>query len=134
MSVRQATSVSCLVLVDPERCLLAAQRPEGKALAGHWEFPGGKVETNETAEAALRREIREELGYNPGTLQALEPVLHYYPFGAICLFPFLGRCEARPNLHVHEHTAVQWVAVDALNQLTWAPADLPIIAQLRNLV
>jgi len=126
------TSVACLVLLDAAHCLLATQRPWGKQLGGHWEFPGGKVEASETPETALRREIDEELGFVPENLQDLDPVEHDYPFGSIRLIPLLSRCEIRPTVHLHEHAAFRWVPMDSLHQLNWAPADIPIIAQLQT--
>ena len=56
--------VSAVALIDPDGRVLLAQRPEGKSMAGLWEFPGGKVEAGETPEAALIRELQEELGIN----------------------------------------------------------------------
>lgn len=134
VSSPEPISVACLVLLDSERWVLAAQRPSRKVLSGCWEFPGGKVEVAETPEDALRREIREELGFAPGELQPLNPAIHAYSFGTIRRTPFLSRCHARPSLRLHEHAAIRWVARDALDQLTWVPADLPIVAQLPQLI
>jgi len=123
--------VACLVLMDADGCLLATRRPPGKALGGLWEFPGGKVEAGEHAADALRREIREELHLELDDLQPLPPVEHTYPFGAILLLPFLARCGKRPPIHLSEHDAHIWIAPAAAPTLPWAPADLPVLEQLR---
>lgn len=125
--------VACLVLVDSKNTVLATQRPEHKALGGLWEFPGGKLHDGELAENALRREIREELHLELGPLNPLSPVLHRYPFGVIRLIPFLACCDKRPVLRLAEHTAAEWVTLKEARLLEWAPADLPILAELAHL-
>ena len=127
-------TVTCLVLIDAQETILATQRPEGKALGGLWEFPGGKVEEGEDPEEALRREIREELCLELGELTPLEPVEHTYPFGTIRLLPYLSRCEARPAIHLTEHTALRWLKLEEAGEIEWAPADLPVLDQLRLLI
>lgn len=120
-------AVVCLVLRDAQSHLLATQRGPGKRLAGCWEFPGGKVEPEEAPEAALRREIREELHLELGELTPLAEVVHAYDFGTIRLLPFLSTCSERPTPHLTEHTAVAWVSRDQWRALDWAPADVPIL-------
>jgi len=87
-------TVSCLVLIDSAARLLATQRPADKPLGGLWEFPGGKVEPQESDETDLRREIREELQFEIGALSPLTPVTHAYDFALVTLIPFLSRCES----------------------------------------
>lgn len=130
---RSATvvSVACLVLLDSEGAVLIARRPLDKSLGGLWEFPGGKVEAGESAEVALRRELREELQLEVGSLQAMEPVVHTYEFGTIRLLPFLAQCQERPKVQLMEHSDFRWAACDALTSFEWAPADLPVVAALR---
>ncbi len=127
-------TVSCLILVDSQDTFLATKRPPDKPLGDLWEFPGGKVKGNESPEEALRRELREELHLCVDSLLPLTPVTHRYDFGSIRLIPFLGRCDARPSLHLVEHSAARWVNASVAASLEWAPADLPILAELLSLL
>jgi 8-oxo-dGTP diphosphatase len=122
--------VVCLVLRDARGRVLATRRPPGKSLGGLWEFPGGKVDPGEDPQDALRREIREELGFDVGALALLTPVAHTYPFAVIRLIPYLSECSAHPDIRLHEHTALRWVSHEAAAALEWAPADLPVLAEL----
>lgn len=124
----QIIEVVCLVAIDRDNQILATQRAEDKPLGLLWEFPGGKIDTGESAEEALRREIIEELGIELGALTRLPAVTHVYDFGTIQLIPFLSKVETRPELgELHAHAAARWIALDEWDQLQWAPADLPII-------
>jgi 8-oxo-dGTP diphosphatase len=121
--------VVCAVIRDDAGRVLAAQRPPGKAQAGCWEFPGGKIEPGEGAEAALVREIREELGCTLVVGAALTPVDHPYPGGLIRLRAFAAEViEGVPA--PHEHSALRWVAREEAATLAWAPADIPILAEI----
>lgn len=123
--------VVCLVAIDQGYHILATQRAEDKPLGLLWEFPGGKIDTGESAEVALRREIIEELGIELGALTRLPAVTHVYDFYTIQLIPFLSKVETRPQLgELHAHAAARWIALDEWDQLQWAPADLPIIERL----
>ncbi len=118
--------VVCAIIRDAAGRLLAAQRPVGKALAGCWEFPGGKTEPGESPQAALVREIAEELGCGIRVSEALPPVEHAYPRGTIVLRPFVAEvCSGEP--FAHEHAALRWVTAAEAAELTWAPADVPIL-------
>lgn len=121
--------VVCLVLQNADGAILATRRPVHKHLGGLWEFPGGKIEPGETAEAALRREIIEELHLELGDLQPLVPVEHAYDFGTIRLLPFRGTLHA-PVIRLTEHTDARWLPPEALHSVEWMPADIPILAQL----
>lgn len=121
--------VVCAVIGDAAGRVLAAQRPPGKAQAGCWEFPGGKIEPGEAAEDALIREIREELGCTLAVGAALTPVDHPYPGGIIRLRAFKAAIiDGVPE--PHEHSALRWVGRNEAAALNWAPADVPIFAEI----
>ncbi|BDS08604.1 NUDIX hydrolase [Oceaniferula spumae] len=122
-------NVVCAVLENAEGKVLACKRPEGKALAGKWEFPGGKVELNEEARDALHREIAEELGCSVRVGDSLTSVEHHYPSFSIRLMPF--RCELVAGTpEPREHTELRWVKKKDLPSLDWAEADVPIWQEL----
>lgn len=122
--------VVCGVIGNEDGCFLACLRPQGKHLGGQWEFPGGKVEAGESHEAALIRELREELGVEVAVGTALEPVRWTYDRAEIHLRPY--HCViVGGNLHPHEHQRVCWCAPGDFSNLDWAAADLPILDQLR---
>lgn len=123
----------CLVMLDADGFVFAAQRPEDKSQGLHWEFPGGKVEDDEIPEDALRREIEEELSLTLGRLERMPDFEHSYDFGRIRLIPFLYHCATRPPVTLTEHRASIWLHPCNWHQLTWAPADIPIVQHLCNL-
>lgn len=132
-ALSQPVDVVCAVIRHEDKYLLA-QRPEGKRLAGCWEFPGGKVDEGESPEQALHRELMEELGCRVEVLRQGEPVLHAYDWGTIRLFPFL--CQMSPESgqpHAHEHQALIWVFQKELLRPDIAPADVPVVAWLEKL-
>lgn len=125
--------VAAAALVDADGRVLIAQRPEGKQLAGLWEFPGGKVEAGETPEAALIRELEEELGI---------------AVKRDCLSPFVFASHAYEGFHLlmplylcrrwegfvqrREHADLKWVKPSALFDHPMPPADAPLCAYLRD--
>ncbi len=127
--------VVCAVLVDHEDRFLVVKRPHGGRLGGLWEFPGGKIESAESPESALHRELKEELDLDISCLGqhvSLRAVKHAYDFALIWLVPFLVRCGERPPLKLLEHTELRWIGFDGANDLAWAPADVPILGELRR--
>lgn len=124
--------VVAAVIEDGRGHVLVAQRPAHKHLALKWEFPGGKIEAGESPEAALAREIREELGIEIENLRALPRFTHDYGEVLIEMFPFRCRLTAAsPAPHAHEHAALRWVYPTELATLDLAAADLPVVAALR---
>lgn len=123
--------VVCGVIEDGRGCFLACLRPQGKHLGGLWEFPGGKVEPGESREAALIRELREELGVEVKVGAALDPVPWSYDRGDIRLLPFLCVIIGG-HPHPIEHERLCWCAPRDFQTLKWAPADLPVLKQLRH--
>ncbi len=127
------TLVAAVALIDPEGRVLLAQRPEGKSLAGLWEFPGGKVEPGETPEAALIRELREELGIDTWTscLAPLTFASHSYEQFHL-LMPLYACRKWQGIVHGAEGQALAWVRPEHLRDYPMPPADLPLIPILRD--
>jgi len=137
ISTQPCLLVAAAALIDPEGRVLIAQRPQGKNMAGLWEFPGGKVEAGESPEAALIRELQEELGI------AVKPA---------CLAPFTFASHAYEDFHLlmplyvcrrweglaaaREHAAIKWVRPKDLRAEDYPmpAADLPLIPMLRDLL
>jgi 8-oxo-dGTP diphosphatase len=127
--------VAAVALIDPDGRVLLAERPQGKHLAGTWEFPGGKVNPGETPEAALIRELAEELGID----------VH-----ASCLAPFTFASYGYPDFHLlmplyvcrrwsgivgpREGQRLKWVRAAQLGDYKMPPADKPLVAMLRGLL
>lgn len=126
--------VAC-ALVDADRRVLIAQRPEGKSMAGLWEFPGGKVEKGETPEEALIRELAEELGVE--TKQACLAPLSFasHAYESIHLLMPLYVCRKwQGTPQAREHQALKWVRPQNLRDYPMPPADEPLIAALCDLL
>jgi len=126
--------VAC-ALVDTDRRVLIAQRPEGKHMAGMWEFPGGKVEGGETPEAALIRELREELAVETkeACLAPLSFASHSYEHMHLLMPLYVcRRWQGTPA--AREHQALKWVRPQALRNYPMPPADEPLIAALCDLL
>jgi 8-oxo-dGTP diphosphatase len=132
---RPIVLVAAVALIDTDGRVLLAERPPGKHLAGLWEFPGGKVQPGETPEAALIRELAEELGID---------------VEASCLAPFTFASYAYPDFHLlmplyvcrkwsgivtaREGQRLKWVRPHHLSDYPMPPADKPLIAMLRDLL
>lgn len=129
--------VAAAVLVDRDGRVLLAQRPEGKALAGMWEFPGGKIEAGETPEAALVRELREELGIETGIgcLSPLTFVSHRYEEFSMHLLMLVFVCRVwRGAVIPAEGQAVAWVYPRDFRNYIMPPADIPLVPVIQDLL
>ena len=127
--------VVAVALIDEDGRILMTKRPEGKSMAGLWEFPGGKMEAGETPEAALIRELREELGIE---------------VKAECLAPFTFASHSYPEFHLlmplyvcrkwagiprsREGQEMKWVRPRDMRALPMPPADIPLVAHLQSLL
>ncbi|MGV8855740.1 MAG: (deoxy)nucleoside triphosphate pyrophosphohydrolase [Devosia sp.] len=126
--------VAC-ALVDADRRVLIAQRPQGKSLAGLWEFPGGKVEPGETPEAALIRELEEELGINTQSACLAPASFASHSYENFHLLMPLYVCRKWQGTPApREHIALKWVRPQALHDYPMPPADAPLIAALCDLL
>src|ERR1700742_232609 len=127
--------VVAAALVDPDGRVLIAQRPEGKSMAGLWEFPGGKIETGERPEDCLIRELHEELG-----ITVKEPCLAPFTFASHAYTDFhllmpLYLCRRwEGTARAREHNALKWVRPRDLSQYPMPAADVPLIPMLRDLL
>jgi 8-oxo-dGTP diphosphatase len=121
--------VVCGVIGNPKGEYLACLRPVGKHLGGLWEFPGGKVDQGENPESALIRELREELEIEVEIEQSLTPVIWNYGEREIRLIPYLCRIVGG-QLKALEHQELRWCSPSNFGELTWAPADIPILGEI----
>ena len=127
--------VAAVVLIDADGRVLLAERPAGKAMAGLWEFPGGKIGSGETPEQALIRELKEELGIDVAS-NCLAPFTfasHRYEDFHLLMPLYLcriwnGLVEAR------EGQRLAWVRVERLDDYAMPPADRPLVAMLRDVL
>lgn len=125
--------VSAVALIDPDGRVLLAQRPQGKSMAGLWEFPGGKVDPGETPEAALIRELDEELGIATwdSCLAPLTFASHSYNDFHLLMPLFACRkWEGQPK--PREGQTLAWVRPRNMRDYAMPPADLPLIPILRD--
>ncbi len=125
--------VSAVALIDVDGRILLTQRPEGKSLAGLWEFPGGKVEPGETPETALIRELDEELGIDTwaSCLAPLTFASHSYPDFHL-LMPLFACRKWAGIAQGREGQALKWVRAADLASYPMPPADRPLIPILRD--
>ena len=125
--------VSAVALIDKDGRVLLAQRPEGKSMAGLWEFPGGKVEPGETPEAALIRELHEELGIETwkSCLAPLTFASHSYDTFHL-LMPLFACRKWEGTPHPKEGQKLTWAHARELRNYPMPAADIPLIPILRD--
>jgi 8-oxo-dGTP diphosphatase len=127
--------VVCAALIDAEQRVLLAQRPPGKSMAGLWEFPGGKLNPGETPEAALVRELQEELGIivSPAAIVPLTFASHgYETFHVLLLLYVCRHWQGTPASR--EGQALAWVRKDELGDYAMPGADKPLVAMLWGII
>jgi len=127
--------VSAVALIDADSRVLLARRPEGKAMAGLWEFPGGKVDEGETPEAALIRELHEELGIDTHE-SCLAPIgfaSHGYDDFHLLMPLFVCR-KWHGDPEPREGQELAWVRPNRMREYEMPPADVPLVAQLQDLL
>jgi 8-oxo-dGTP diphosphatase len=110
--------------------VFAAKRGPGKNMAGKWEFPGGKIEPGESPEESLARELKEELHLDAVVGDHITTTAYEYDFGTVNLATYYCTVPAASEPVLTEHAEVRWVPVNQLDQLDWAPADIPAVEQI----
>lgn len=125
--------VSAVALIDRDGRVLLAQRPEGKSMAGLWEFPGGKVEGGETPEAALVRELHEELGIETWNSCLAPLTFASHTYGDFHLLMPLFACRKWNGIvQPKEGQTLKWVYPKDFSNYPMPPADIPLIPILRD--
>jgi len=132
-SIQPLVLVAAIALVDIDNRVLIAQRPAGKSMAGLWEFPGGKVEPGETPEAALIREVQEELGVDTSESCLAPFTFASHVYDDFHLFMPLYICRKwTGDMVPREGQALKWVRPMRLADYPMPPADAPLCAMLRD--
>jgi 8-oxo-dGTP diphosphatase len=121
--------VVCAVIRDKEARILLTRRAPGQHLEGHWELPGGKVEPGESLEAALERELLEELGLVVTVGEELARNVYHYDRGSIELIA-LATSTCGEVTHMTVHDAADWFNEWQAETLSIAPADIPLLGTL----
>ena len=135
MTIISPLLVVAAALIDADGRVLLQQRPPGKAMAGLWEFPGGKVEVSETPEAALVRELEEELGIRTHSSCLAPATFASEALGDRHLLLLLYVCRKWEGLPEARHaTELKWVRPSQMYALPMPPADLPLIGLLDSLI
>jgi 8-oxo-dGTP diphosphatase len=122
-------------IIERDGLILAARRSPSKSLPLKWEFPGGKMNPGESAEACVKREILEEMGVAIDIRAALPPSTHHYADFSVTLYPLICTIVSG-KISLNEHAAVKWLSPEDLYSLDWAEADFPVLdsylARLRD--
>jgi 8-oxo-dGTP diphosphatase len=122
--------VTCAI-IERDGFVLAVQSSPNMSLPLKWEFPGGKMDGNESHEDCLRRELLEELGLRAAIRGSLPPSSYQYPTFGITLYPFICSIESgEPELR--EHSVLRWRPAEELHTLDWAAADIPVVKAYRR--
>jgi 8-oxo-dGTP diphosphatase len=124
---KQINVVGAVVVRDGT--VLSARRSPAMSLPGMWEFPGGKIESGETPQEALIREMQEELLCTIEVGDLIETTTHEYDFGIVTLTTFYAELQdGEPRLT--EHAEIRWIPTDELDSVEWAPADVPAVESI----
>lgn len=113
-------------VITKDENVLAARRGPGKPMAGFWEFPGGKIEPDESPKGALARELREELLCSATIGDFITTTEYDYDFGTVVLSTYFCTL-ANETPQLTEHDEIRWLPAVELEELDWAPADIPTV-------
>lgn len=129
MDKKKRVKVAGGIIENAEGKILCALRSSEKTLGNYWEFPGGKIEENETIFQAIEREIFEELNLRVEAKSKFMEIVHEYDKFTVELT--LIECELiSGEMKLHDHDAVIWLNPENLHSLSWAPADIPAVERL----
>ena len=128
ISMNDVKKVTCAI-IRKETAVLLTRRGKGESLAGYWEFPGGKIEEDETPQRCLERELMEELQINSSAGRILIKNLYTYAHGTIELIAIETKIN-NYEFKLSVHDAVEWVDVNKLLNYQLAPADIPIAEKI----
>ncbi|NPA36397.1 MAG: (deoxy)nucleoside triphosphate pyrophosphohydrolase [Chlorobi bacterium] len=124
----KSIDVACAVIIRHKK-ILATRRSKQKARPEKWEFPGGKVEKDETPEQCIKREIEEELDVKIKVTGWLQPVTHTYPDITIRLLPCYAELTSG-KIKLKEHSGMKWITENELQNLDWSDADTNVVKQI----
>ena len=126
------TEVTAAIILR-DKAILIAQRAQGQNLATKWEFPGGKIESGETPQECLKREIKEELNVDIEVLEFFAESIYTYDRGTIKLMSFWCKWLSG-DLTLNVHSRIEWVRVHQLDLYDYAPADIPLVEKLKTIM
>jgi 8-oxo-dGTP diphosphatase len=133
ITIKKTVHVVGAIIENETGKILCALRGPEMTLPNYWEFPGGKIEEGETKEEALKREIQEELGCTIEVFDQVEDTTYVYEKVIVRLETFMSKViSGTPTLS--EHAEIRWISREELPSLNWAPADIPAIEKLTNLI
>ena len=118
-------------VIEKDEKILCAQRNGKKSLPNMWEFPGGKIEDGELPEAALKRELMEEMDCEINVLDKIVTTVYEYDFATIELTTYYAEMVS-DSIVLHEHQDMKWLSRDELDSVEWAPADIEAIEKIKS--
>ena len=128
--IPEITRVTAAILVNDEKILIAKRRSTGK-LPNKWEFPGGKVEINETPEQCLQRELKEEFDIDVSIGEYLGSSIYHYDHISLELMAYRTFWDGG-RFKLKDHDDVAWVSLEQIGEYDFAPADIPFVNKLRG--
>ncbi len=131
--MRKQVHVVAAIIQNEHDEILCALRSSDMTLGNYWEFPGGKIELNETKEQALIREIKEELNCEIEILDHVDDTIYEYEEVTVRLETYLSTVLSGVPT-ASEHAQLKWIKKDRLDSLTWAPADIPAVKKVMGIV
>ncbi|SHI03683.1 8-oxo-dGTP diphosphatase MutT [Clostridium grantii] len=118
-------------IIIKNNLILIAQRGQNEKLAGKWEFPGGKIEADETPQKCLKREIQEELDLEIQVGKFFDESIYTYPNGEIKLLAYFAEI-VNGDIKLSVHDEVKWVSINEIESFDFAPADIPLVQKLKG--